>query len=201
MAARTPRFAELVDWVEGRLSATRAAEIEAQAAHDPETAEAAAWIGSFHDAARVMPLETPPEPARAALRALVAERTAPWRPTAYSVGALALNGAAATARGTRSTDLDAGVASILDLVFETELGAVRLTVLPGPDGNLVRVTTERPLPADPSTRLVLTDGERVRATGTPVAATELEARDVRGDVDAVWLVHGEGRIRLDLPQR
>lgn len=202
MAVSEPSFRELLDWAEGRLEGPRYAEIAAWVPQDTEAAASVAWIRSFHEASRLMPLATPPEAQRAALRRAIDDYVRPWAPTTYTVGALAVaTRGPGTARGTRGAGADAG--SLLDLVFDTELGAIRVAVLPGDDeGPLVRLSMGEEAAAaleSGTPRVVLTAGERVRRVARRVSATEFEAAGVPRDVDQIWLDHARWHIRLSPP--
>ncbi|WP_460846152.1 hypothetical protein [Nocardioides ultimimeridianus] len=68
--SRTPSFADLVDWVEGRLDEDRAALVAAHVRADGAAADAVAWIRDFGQAAAALPLVEPPAELRDRLRAL-----------------------------------------------------------------------------------------------------------------------------------
>jgi len=200
MVASVPSFRELLDWTEDRVAEPRAAEIAAWVRQDTEAAASVAWIRSFHEGSRLMPLATPPAARRTSLRRAIDDHVRPWAPADYTVGALAVaTRGAGTARGTRG----AGTGALLDLVFDTELGAVRVTVLPGDAAErAVRVTVGEQAAAtlEPGTpRVLLTAADRVRRIADRVSATEFEAVGVPNDVDRIWLTQDRWHIRLSLP--
>jgi hypothetical protein len=74
-----PTFAELVDWLDGRLDEDRAHDVAARAAvGGPDTAATIAWLRQFRGAAASMPLEQPPAEVGANARALFRQLRAPW---------------------------------------------------------------------------------------------------------------------------
>jgi hypothetical protein len=219
---RPVSFTELLDWVEGRLPDGRRPEVEAGLA-DPATADAVAWIRSFHTASRLMPLATPPQAARDRLRALVAERTRPWAPTAYSEGALVFD----SRDGLRATGTRSGAPSddLLDWVFETELGRVHVAVaaavpaVPGDDepqaplgyaasgpgrldvrGEVAAADADDAEGATPAgTQVLLVADGRIRATADCDPAGRFETSCQPGDLDQIWLRRADRHVRLSVP--
>lgn len=77
-ADRRPSFAELVEWIEGRLAPDDAASIaDLLARGDAETTAAVRWLGRFHATTRALPMEQPPPLVRQHLR----QRFARWATT------------------------------------------------------------------------------------------------------------------------
>jgi hypothetical protein len=72
-ASRRPSFTELVDWVEHRLPAQRAADVAAHVDADAQLQDGVAWIRRFLVTAAEAPLVEPPAKLRAALRAVFRE--------------------------------------------------------------------------------------------------------------------------------
>jgi hypothetical protein len=208
MSATEPTFTELLDWVEGRVPEPRRSQLAALAAQDTATAASIEWIESFLAAGRLMPLATPPAEQSARLRRTLDEYFHPWRPEHYSEGALALaSGGPATARGTRGAALTPGATTGTDdLVFETEVGRVRVVArLVGREGSAgaeVRIVLdESAIAAFPpqESRVLLATGDRVRRRGIRVSAAEFEVADVPADIDRIWLVHPDRTVRLSPP--
>lgn len=67
-------FAELADWVEGRLSPERAEQVSERVATDDDAARTADWIADFLRTTRAMPLVAPPPEVHHRLLALFGDR-------------------------------------------------------------------------------------------------------------------------------
>lgn len=204
MSETTPTFTELLDWAEGRVAEPRRTQLAALVAQDTESAASVRWIEQFLAASRTMPLATPPAATSERLRETLEEYLGPWRPEQYSVGALALAvGGPGTASGTRSIAGASVEATYDDLVFETEVGRVRVTLRPGVDAGVdARITfDETAADAFPvgESRVLLAAGDRVRRSAVRVSATELEASSLPADLDRIWLVHDDRTVRLSPP--
>lgn len=75
---RPPRFATLVDWIDGRLAPTTASRVErAVALSDPPTSATVRWLSGFRRVARELPAEEPPAIIRQNLRRAFLERVHP----------------------------------------------------------------------------------------------------------------------------
>jgi hypothetical protein len=221
---RPVSFTELLDWVEGRLPADRLAAVEASV-QDEEAGRSVAWIRAFLDAGRLMPLATPPEPTRRRLRDLIAERTTPWEPSAYSDGSLVFDSRhGARAAGTRSGDHAAG--ELLDWIFDTDFGRVHVSVAPA--GPVTPVPGEPPAPAgwmdvadrraldvrgrvDPlrpddeassdlgAVEVLLVADQRVRASAVCDPTGRFEMSCSYGTIDEIWLRDAHQHVRLSVP--
>jgi hypothetical protein len=121
-------FADLVDWVEGRLSPTRAAEIaEMVARHEPLQRQVV-WIRQFVETTQRITLQDPPANLRAQLRRQFRARFTPdplgW--IRRQVATLTLDsGLAPLAAGVRGAD-----ASSRQLIFHSDAADVILTLVP-----------------------------------------------------------------------
>jgi hypothetical protein len=127
-------FAEMVDWVEGRLAPSRAAEVaEIVARHEPLQMQVA-WIRDFLKTAQGMTLQEPPADLRAQLRRQLRARFTP-KPLGWirrQVAALTLDsGFAPLAAGVRGAD-----AGSRQLIFRSDTADVILTLVPAAQGTL-----------------------------------------------------------------
>ena len=167
----TPTFTEILDWVEGRLTGDREEVVRRAIASDDRSAEAAAWVAEFIDAAQRMPLEKPPAELSERLRSLfVGHRES--APEQWSQARLLHDTRGAAMTGTRT----AGVAEGTHLAFESDAGRFVVEVRPQPDGLVDLVGL-----------LLLDPG-----AGRPVDLTVLEA----GVVRRMSRVEPDGRFSL-----
>lgn len=197
----TPTFTHLVDWVDGRLDAARAAEVELAVAGDPQLAETVAWIRSFRSAGRSMPLPAPPESVTADLKAAFRRRLGITGSSAdHRAGTTLDSRDLGLAAGTRG----AAAASVGHLVIEGGGVTVTLAVVGrGPTSvDLDGVVTA---PDDgPRAEVVLTGPDRAEArTARPDRDGRFRLDGVSRALDEIWILVGETRVHgaLDLADR
>jgi hypothetical protein len=196
-----PTFAELLDWLEGRLDDAQSADVADRVAHGTEATGAAVdWIRSFLESARSMPLQTPPPEVRAAVRRVIDEHLTPWVPGDYSDAAVAYDSRTERATGTRSEPGDGG-SDIYHLIFGTEFGQIVLDVLIADNGVDLRGSVPQvlvDLVGGGPTRVVLTSDRVVRRTAVCSPDGLFTFFDVPSGIDEMWVEHGETRIRASV---
>ena len=195
MIAGKPTLTDLLDWVEGRLSAERSDQVSAYVdSADPATAETLDWIRSFLQDARSMPLVQPPAALSARLRGVFVGLHSPEQDSEWTDAALLYDTRLGlTAAGVRSAD------DGVHLAFASELDRFVLDASPAGPGEV-----------DIHGLIMLDEGG---ATGVDLAflqagslrraarATKDGRIDVRGvpiDVDELWLTSERTRVRARL---
>jgi hypothetical protein len=203
MSARSeqPTFTELLDWLEGRLDDRQSADVADRVAHaDESTAETVAWLRSFLDSARRMPLQAPPAEASAALRTAVRERLTPWDPGEYVDAALVYDSRTAEAAGgTRAglTPEDKHDRDVYHLIFDTEIGRVVLDVMRNVDGGVdVQGSLSQNAPnGDVLPRVVFTSNFTVRRTATCDQRGQFKVSGLPSGTDEMWIMDDRTRVR------
>lgn len=115
---RPPTFAELADWVEGRMDPERARVVGELVRTDDETRRTAEWIDGFLHAARLMPLVDPDPALLDRLRGLFDAPAAGWATGSWVSARLLYDTAVVGMAGVR---LDVGPGE-RHLAFESEVG-------------------------------------------------------------------------------
>ncbi|WGX95226.1 hypothetical protein [Nocardioides sp. L-11A] len=196
MTAR-PTFAELLDWVEGRLSDEAAAAVAAYVdSGDPATSASVAWIRDFLAAAGSMPLSQPPADLSARLRGVFDQLHRPTHTDGWSDAWLLHDARSGLAAGVRSGD-DGGV----HLAFDSELGRFVLDATGAGVGEVDVQGLVMPTPGTGGVDLAfLAHGDLRRAVRTTPDG-RFDARGVPVDVDELWLTAGATRVRATLDLR
>lgn len=194
-----PRFATLLDWLEGRLDEVESAKVAAYVEHgDAAVHESVEWIREFLAAARVLPLEAPPAETSTRLRQLFTNFHGSGEPDSQ----------AWLEYDTRMPETVSGVRSGATtershLVYGSDLGRLVLEVThvgPG-EVDLRGEVVLSSAAAGTGVELAFVRG------GVPDRAARC-ARDGRFEVlgasdqiDAVWLTLGDVRVRAALDLR
>jgi hypothetical protein len=161
------RFADVVDWIDGRLDDGAAAQVAAAVAADAELARSAEWYRTFRAASERMVLHSPPQE----IRDLLMRRFTSSRPAAPGIlervhATVAFDSATAQlAFGVRAADTGA----VRHLVAES--GTVDVALDLYPEDREVRVEGQL-LPADPDAPAHGT--VRLVRDGTELAVTEAD---------------------------
>jgi hypothetical protein len=169
VSPRRPSFTELVDWVENRLPAQRAADVAAHVDGDAQVQDAVAWIRRFLAIAAESPLVTPPAEVRSALRAVFREGVRPsGRYVSNRLVLLFDSRRDHATSGVRGVDIEAGVhlaygGDTADLVLDVypDVGttarldgqlllrdaqpASAVVTIRGADGEIIHLTVDDPL--------------------------------------------------------
>lgn len=184
-------FTVLLDWVEGRLDADRAAEVTRAVQLDPRSQDTVRWIREFLDVARHDRLTEPPEDLKTSLRSLFSSVHGTDAPTAE--GSLALDTRGARVMGMRGPDATAE--AVDHLVLEAEGLRITLTLMPGRGDSVdvrgvVETADGHPVTV-PAEVVLATTGRAARVTRASVDGSFVLSA-VSRDVDALWYL-GEGR--------
>lgn len=187
-------FTRLLDWVEGRLDPSAAAEVEAAvAAADTQTREQVAWIRGFLEDARRMTLEKPPAELSSRLRAAFTGFHRPHDATSWSQASLLHDfRTQAKVAGIRSGAENASLA------FESDLGRFVIELAPAGPGQ-VDVQGLVMLPTDASAvDLAFHGGGRLRKAARTDRDGRFTVSGVPVAVDELWLSSGDVRVRAAL---
>lgn len=121
------RFAQLVDWIEGRLPAEAAAQVASQVAADPDLQADVAWLQTFHQISHQTTWEAPPTAVRADLSRRFAAYVAENRPPTWWEQLTAV-----LKFDSRTQPLAAGIRSAAaaehQLIYSTPYADVALTI-------------------------------------------------------------------------
>ncbi|MEX1018333.1 MAG: hypothetical protein WDZ49_01665 [Litorilinea sp.] len=145
-------FADLVEWAEGRVDATRAATIAEAVAQDADLQTQVAWIREFLQVAQTVTLVDPPPALQAQLRAqfrlhraATQARTLPAQPLGAGLGAWVERLVAALTLDSRAQALPAGArgggAGHRQLAYSTPQGDIAFSILG--DAHAAQATSAR----------------------------------------------------------
>lgn len=193
----TPRFTELLDWVEGRLDDDRARAVAEYVATDDEAAHTVEWLEGFLHDARLMPLHQPPPELSARLRAAFVGYHHPRQPDEWSDATL-LYDTRKPAVGMRST----GTVDGIHLAFDSQVGRFVVEVKPSRPGT---VDLEGMVLAGTGSAIDLAflEAGALRRAARTDRYGRFEVRHVPDTVDELWITAESGRARaaLDLRRR
>lgn len=190
----SPSFTELLDWVEGRLTEQESRRVEALVEADPQAADAVVWIREFRRAAAVLPLQRPPAPVSAGLRALFRDHHV-TRNRDWVEATLRFDSRRQPLVGVRATS----TTQLAHLVYDGDFGALVLDV-------------QRPACGEVGLRGYLSlhggpeHGARVSVHAAGAAQRisrcdhngRFELHDVPAGADELWIAQGAERVRVPL---
>ena len=119
-------FEQVLDWVEGRLSAAEAADVAAQVAEDPAQMETAQWLRAFIRRSSSSGLVAPPERARSSVFKMIAARRKPQHSALQRVVAALLPASGPRLAGVRGSQR----ASQRQLTFTAEHADIVVNIQP-----------------------------------------------------------------------
>lgn len=201
MTTSSPTFNQLVDWIDGRLDETAAAEMAARVATaGPDVLDTVTWIRSFREAAAKMPLQKPPEDVSSRIRAAFRQLRGPLSGPFEDLE-LEFDSRMSPVSGVRSTGFEESV----HLDFGCDDLSVSIDISPESGGELlVRGTIsgegrdeneDRTLEADLG--LVFTSSGETRRT-TRLDRNGQFMVQVPADIDEVWVLSATRRARAVL---
>lgn len=196
---KLPSFATLIDWVEGRLDDSKAAEVAQIVESRPQAQESVEWIRHFISVGADMPLIPPSSDLSDRLRDEFSRRVTPWNPRDHRDADLMFD--------SREHPMAAGMRRIqqtdgVHLVFATDSTRLELDLSIGADGRIDAdgLASWGAAKSDDTLELVLTCNRSVKHIISCEPDGTFHLADVCAEVDEVWMSHGGETVRAAIPE-
>lgn len=195
------RLAQLLDWVEGRLSEEEGAQVAAAVAlADQETRDTVEWIGQFLQASRAMPLHAPPPELSERLRRSFTHHVLNSFHGRFSEAeVLHDTRLPAAAAGMRTSNTD----EVVHLVLGTELGRLVMDAVRVAPGLLdIRgfVSFEATASHD-AVELSFLHDRVLRGMVRSGGDGRFDVCGISDQIDELWVTQGDVRVRASLSFR